>query len=179
MLTINVEKELAGKLGLEEGEYIIHSLAKGVIALSLSGPLKKSNSPLSPEEISVLKKLTTFRFESRIPYNVNKTLTDSEKNVLESLIKKEFVELYKGGKYAKTGVYNIPRSVYPLIKDAGPKASFAQPKAQIQTQAPAQIVPGKKLTGMEMLEKFGYAVVENEMEARELSSKLEKRIRAG
>ncbi len=183
-MLISVEKELAGKLGIEEGEYEVHKLAEGVIALSFSGELKKTGSPLSAEELSVLKKLTAFRFESRIPFNVNKTITEQEKKVLEGLIKKEFVELYKGGKYAKTGVYNISKNVYPLIREASEHMSQAQATAQGQPQqaqakpAPAQ-AQGKKLSGMEMLQKFGYAVIENEMEAREISSILEKHIRAG
>ncbi len=181
-MKIALEKELAQKLGLEEGEYEVHHLSKGVVALSFLNPLSKS--PLSQEEISVLRKLTAFRFESRIPYNVNKTLTDSEKKILEGLIRKEFVELYKGGKYSKTGVYNIPRSVYPLIREASIQAPKAQAQNQVrpqiaQTQPQPQPFPGKKLTGMEMLVKFGYAVIDNEMEAREISATLEKKIRAG
>ena len=183
-MLIAVDKELAGKLGIDEGEYEVHNLSKGVVALSFSGEFKRAKSPLSPDELSVLKKLTAFRFESRIPFNVNKTLTEQEKKVLEGLIKREFVELYKGGKYAKTGVYNISKNVFPLIREAGEQISQAQAKAQGQPQQPqARLAPpqvsGKKLSGMEMLQKFGYAVVENEMEARELSSILEKQIRAG
>ena len=182
-MSIAVEKEMAEKLGIEEGEYEVHQLAKGVVALSFSGPMKKSGSPLSQDELSVLKKLTAFRFESRIPFNVNKTLTEQEKKVLEGLIKRAFVELYKGGKYAKTGVYNISKNVYPLIREASEQASSAPAKAQVQQQAQAKPASpqsiGKKLGGMEMLQKFGYAVVENEMEARELSALLEKQIRAG
>ncbi|MFH1470623.1 MAG: hypothetical protein ABIF01_02650 [Candidatus Micrarchaeota archaeon] len=174
-MRIAVEKELAGKLGIAEGEYEVHKLAEGVVALSFSGELKQTNSPLSPEELAVLKKLTLFKFENRIPFNVNKTLNEQEKKVLEALIKHEFVELYKQGKYARTGVYNIPKDVYPLIVESSQAKSQAQAPARPQTQQ-AQT---KKISGMEMLEKFGYAVVENELEARELSSKLEKRIRAG
>lgn len=181
MKKVQLESPMAEMLGITPGEYDLHELSDGVIALSSS---KKSEakpeqkvepkpeqkkSVLSSEEITVLKKLIAFRFESRIPYNVNKTLSESEKKILEGLIKRNFVELYKQGKYVKTGVYNISEKVFPLIREAA---------AKNEPPAPSP-VPAGKLNGFGMLQKHGYAIIDNEGEARDISRMLENQIRAG
>jgi len=165
MRKITVESDVATKLGLEPGDYEVHEITKGVSVFSFLGKSEEKKSGLTNDELVVLKKLSLFKFESRIPFSVNKSLSEQEKKLLEGLIKRGFVELYKQGKYAKTGVYNIPKNLYPLIRDT-----------KIETP---QSAPAKKLTGVEMLQKYGYAIIENEMEARDLSRFLEKQIRAG
>jgi hypothetical protein len=154
--------ETASKLGLEPGEYEMHEIREGVVVLSFVGPPRKDEPAFGAEQLSVLRKLSSFRFEKRIPYAVNKSLTEAERKTLEGLIRQGLVELYREGKYSRTGVYNIPKSVYPLLREQG-----KEPRQNAR--------PG----GMEMLQKFGYAIVENEGEARDISGALEKQIRAG
>ncbi len=191
MLKINVDSELGSKLGLEPGEYELHQISKGVIALSYIGPVQEKGL-VSQEQLSVLKKLSAFRFEKRIPFTVNKSLNETERKILEGLIERGVVELYREGKYAKTGVYNISKKVFPLLygsgtgKEAKAQASAAQiPAANTNAQQVPQKTETKappmppKLFGMDSLSKFGYAIIENEFDARCLSSALEKQIRAG
>lgn len=115
---------------------------------------------ISKEEIELLKKLDKIKFADRIPYNVNKMLSKEEKDILAELIKKGVVIVYKGGKYAKTGVYDIPNKFYYLVKEA---------KGE----------PSEKLPPIEQLEKYGYLIVENEQLAKNISQLLERRIKAG
>jgi hypothetical protein len=87
-------------------------------------------------------------------------LSKEEKELLNELIKKGILIVYKGGKYSKTGVYDIPNKFYHLVKEKKEE-------------------PSEKLPPLEQLEKYGYMIVENENEAKSLSQTLERRIKAG
>ncbi|MFH1448088.1 MAG: hypothetical protein ABIG39_04445 [Candidatus Micrarchaeota archaeon] len=164
MRKITIDSETSKRLSLQPGDYELHEIREGVVVLAFHGKDPQKKDELSPDEFSVLRKLTEFKFEKRIPYTVNKTLSKHERDILDSLIKRGVVELYKGGKYKRTGVYNIPRKFYPLILKAN------------KTAPPA---PPKNLTPMEKLQDYGYAIISNEGEARDISRQLEKQIKAG
>lgn len=115
---------------------------------------------ISREDVELLKKLDKIKFAERIPYTVNKVLSKEEKEILSELIKKGVVVIYKGGKYSKTGVYDIPGKFYNLVKEEKKESR-------------------EKLPPIEHLEKHGYLIVENENEAKNISQMLEKRIKAG
>ena len=69
----------------------------------------------SPEDEGVLGKLLEIKFENRIPSKIEKLFSASEQGVIRQLIKKGYVQVFYGGKYTKTGVYNISNSVFPFI----------------------------------------------------------------
>ncbi len=162
MRKVSIDADIAKKLSIKQGTYELHEINE-VLVLSLSSE-KQEETQLTPDELSVLRKLSEFKFEKRIPYTVRKSLSKPEKDILDSLIKREIVELYKGGKYNRTGVYSIPRKFYPLILNANKKAPPSPPS---------------NLTHIEKLQRYGYAIITNEKEARDVSNSLEKQIKAG
>ena len=109
-LIVSIPSELAVKLGIKEGSNLkIYESKPGVISLELS---KEADAPkLSDQDIMILSKLLSFRFEQRIPESVNKQLTAGERKALSELLAKNFVNIFKGSKYPK-GVYNIKDFVY-------------------------------------------------------------------
>jgi hypothetical protein len=121
--------------------------------------LPEEKKGMGMEEMELLRKLNSIKFSERIPYAVNKKLSTREKEVLSKLIEKGAVQVYKGGKYSKTGVYEISNSVYTLLKGKKPEAEGG--------------------TAEEQLEKNGYAIVEDERNAEELCKKLDREIRSG
>ena len=120
---------------------------------------------LTGPELAVLRKLSDFRFEERIPADVNKTLSPAERAILTVLIEKKSVTIYSGGKYGKTGVYNIPKEIYPLLR-----ISPAGPEQQ-------QRIP--PVSSLEHLNMKGYMVIENENEAKRAVSILHEQIKLG
>lgn len=111
------------------------------------------------EEMGLLRKLNSIKFSERIPYNVHKKLSSREREVLSRLISKGAVLVYKGGKYAKTGVYNIKNEVYNLLKSG-------------QSDA-------KELSSEEKLERDGYVIIEDAREAERICGEFDREIRAG
>lgn len=138
---------------------------------------------LSQRELVLLKKLEAVRFEERTPANVSKLLSKDEDSTLQSLMQKEVVRLYKGGKYEKTGVYSISKNFYSSPKtQAGELPSEPKPVQAQESKAsvPAAPVPAARSdTGVPYLDKYGFIVVEGESEAKEISQKLEKQIKSG
>ncbi len=177
-LVLVIPRELAGRFS--EGEEVAtFELSPTMVLLVKRGaldelaarftapaaPARPAAPSFSDEEIELLRKLESFKFEERIPYNVHKGLGEKERKLLESLVKRGVVTVFKGGKYAKTGVYNIPSQYYSLVKKEG--------------AAPATPGPTRGETGIAHLEKYGYVVIESEGEAKQLSLSLEKRIKSG
>ena len=111
-----IPSEIAEALGTDmelthtkEG-IIITKTEERMMQKPMQKPIQK---PISGEEFAVLRKLNLFKFEKRTPSNVYKTLNRKEREVLKDLIEKGFVNVYKKGKYAKTGVYSIQKDIYP------------------------------------------------------------------
>ncbi|MEM3555752.1 MAG: hypothetical protein QXF56_03485 [Candidatus Micrarchaeia archaeon] len=158
-------KEVAMKLGLKGGEEIdFYEIKPGVFAVMRReeiervvkekiGEVELPKKELSDEEMRLLRKLNTIKFSERIPYDVNRKLNSRERDVLYNLIRKGAVRVYKGGKYSKTGVYDISNEIYPLVK--------------------------KSETPESSLESEGYAVIEDVKSAERVSSALQKEISFG
>ncbi|MEM3031097.1 MAG: AbrB/MazE/SpoVT family DNA-binding domain-containing protein [Candidatus Micrarchaeia archaeon] len=184
-------REVLAALGVGEGDELELSIAKpGIVVLTKAEarpkgePPARPPQPLSAEELSLLRKLDAIRFADRVPLEVNKGLTVGERKLLDGLIKKRVVTIYKGGRYAR-GVYNIPREYYPLVKkarEAGPSAQPAvQPRLPQQLPRPPSSAasPPPPLSSLQHLERFGFMIVSSEAEAKSISAQLEKRIKAG
>ncbi|MFA5106110.1 MAG: hypothetical protein WC506_04060 [Candidatus Micrarchaeia archaeon] len=145
----------------------------------------KQEGMLPPEQGRVLQKLISLRFEERTPSNVQGLLTQEEGEVLDSMLESGLIRLYKGGKYAKTGVISIPDSIFPKIPKEGHAQTPAQagnsnasgPARQYQAgQAPRQ---DSGIPIMQKIEKFGYTVLQNDAEAKEASNSLSAQIKEG
>lgn len=138
---------------------------------------------ISPDEVAVLKKLDTFRYTERTTTNVAKILSDQEKRLLEGLIKKQSVMLFKD---KKDSVYSISKDVYD--KFLMRKKAFIVPTPEPPkpaASAKSQPVPYIRLAGatqnenIERLEKEGFLVLSTEAEAAAVSLALEDSVRHG
>lgn len=135
----------------------------GLPAAEKKAPPTEKKGGLSDEELGVLRKLDSFRFSQRMPGSVNAVLSPKEKRTLDGLIQKRFVTIYYGGKYSKTGVYNIPKNIYPLLKKS-------RKESRKERADPSSV---------EHMERYGYMVVENERDAKRIGAMLEERIKDG
>ena len=132
----------------------------------------QASGGLSDNEIQVLKKLDTFRFPERTQANVGKLLNDSEKAVLEDLIKKKAVTLFKG---QKGSVYSISNAIYMkfLMRKKEAIAKIESERKLKKTAANIEDANVKKL------EDAGYIVLQTEAEAGNVSKELEESIHSG
>jgi len=123
------------------------------------------------DELRLLRKLDRIAYTERLPPKVQRLLLEDEKKVLKELIEKGFVRIYKAGKYAQTGVYDISSKIYPLVRQ----------KAAVQAAEipPERTAEKRTLTWDEHLGKYGYVIVENEIDAKAASAKLEQEIKSG
>ncbi len=145
---------------------------------------------ISPEELHVLKKLDTLRFNQRTEDGVAKILNAQEKQVLERMIKFKIVGLFK-----KDGinVYSIPKSVYdtflmrnkPERREEPAAAPRAAPQQQPSRQSPSFQRPTTgpvdidRSPEVKELEEKGFLVLPTESEAARVSLMLEDSIRRG
>lgn len=120
----------------------------------------------TPEELSLLKKLDTIKYEKRLPPHVDKLLSPEERELIDKMLKKGLLRIYKGGKYASTGVYDIPRSVYALLR-----RSRAEPEEKLMEK--------EGISWDAHLHKYGYVVIADENEAKAVSRQLERQIKGG
>lgn len=150
---------------------------------------------ISPEELHVLKKLDTLRFNQRTEEGVSKLLNAQEKTVLERMIKFKIVGLFK-----KDGIniYSIPKSVYDTflmrnkpgerpqeqqeperqqVQQRPPTPQAQRPSFQRPTQGNPMDID--KSPEVKELEEQGYLVLQTESEAARVSLMLEDSIRRG
>ena len=108
----------------------------------------------SEDELAVVTKLLNLRFADRTPSKTMKMLNEREKKVLDSLMRKKQVWLFKNStKYSKEGVYNIDNKLFNLWKENKTKQhsnSFL----------------------FSTLEKNGYVVVMDSNDARRFSDEI-------
>lgn len=124
---------------------------------------------LTDEEKDVIMKLLSVRFEQRTPQNVTKTLSPKELEVLKTLEKKGFVNVFIGRKYAG-GVYNIDDRIFSMLQSR----KTEQSKAGTAPRGPA--APPSEAE--ELLRKKGYLVL-GEKEALAIMGKLKERLKRG
>jgi len=148
-----------------------------------SAPLPSSKRfDLSQNEISVLKKLDTLRYLERTATNVSKLLNDAEKKILQEMVNKNVVALFKD---KKEGPYSISKDVYDRFlmrkKELIRKTEGAGAKPVVEKPI---VIPYKKIAGIqnesiEKLEKDGFLVLPTEAEAASVSLALEESVRHG
>ncbi len=213
------KRQLEGAgLGREDDVYII-TLQRGVLAVirksSFKDLLKEKvrmalelpelpQVELTGDDLSLLRKITSVKFEERIPENVLKMLSGKEMQQLKSLVDRGILSVYKGGKYQAKGVYAIPRDVYRYVRRVLDEGIGASPPAKAQLQAeeqpvvpkeqkispqkseeqsPQRIVPQQEYKlvadAVRVLDKDGFVVISNDDLARAISGTLQEKIKKG
>ena len=187
----SVPPEIANAASLE-----IFPLRDGIYLLSIKGAIggQKAAGHLSEPELALVKKLLAIKFEKRTPSDVDRTLSSQEKATLASLMEKKVVNIFRSGKY-ENGVYNVSDTVFGQTRDAMPThasgaeagsgAHFAAPSAtgtgaaapQASKGAPA--AAGRAAPPQHDPLSRGWLVLDNEGDARALSSAVAERIKAG
>lgn len=133
-----------------------------------------SQSMLNDSEQSVVNKISRIRFFERNEEMVGKTLNSDEKKILEGLINRRVVVLFKSAKYPN-GVYNISNKIYFSNKQQRSMQNRALDSAvsggntskDKQTFDPNAIEgPALAINTIEHLKKLGYMVLSNESEAK-------------
>ena len=127
----------------------------------------------SPEELGVLRKMDTIRYENRTAENTLKILNESEKKVFQRLITNGAVARFKG----KDGKdhYSIPKNIYDR---------FLMRKKPLDKEEPYNFIVPKVPKNPEdenivELQKNGFLVLQTEAEASKVSLLLEQSIRHG
>ncbi len=130
----------------------------------------------SAEELAVLKKIDTIRYENRTQENTMKILNDSEKKVLQRLLAIGALSQFKG----KSGkeLYSIPKNIYDNFLMRKKLQPQAKPAAyNFVRQAPKHQEPEDE--NVAALENNGFLVLQTEAEASRASLLLEQSIRHG
>lgn len=209
-LAINIPTEVLNALGIKDGDDVdffrynkasfLFAKKDDIVALitKLQERKVQAAQPVAPSagapqvseaELAVLKKLDTLRYSERTKDKVNSILNPNEKLVLQSLMKKKMVSLFKkpGEQEFK---YGIQKSVYDMFlykkRQQQSVAQLAQNHAEPK-QVTRQVVQPKpkqweaKLGSnyVDLLESKGFLVLNNEADAANASAALETSIRQG
>jgi len=199
-MVLSLPADAAGGFG--EGEADILPLGPGILLVARAGLLQEklrekdtepkggpmqagraSNSMplLSPAETALVRKLCAIRYEERLVAATQKKLGAAEAKLLEGLLKKGVLSIFKSAKY-KDGVYNIPQDVFRAVsagekygraqermEDTGNRGGREEEKAK-PLPAPSVAVRSHDsslpINSPAHLAKFGYMVLDNENEAR-------------
>lgn len=133
----------------------------------LPAEIPSEKLPVSFEELGLLKKMAAMPMESRTIKGMG--LSGAEQMMLNVLKKRGFI-FFSEKKYPG-GVYGLSREAYEMAT----RGSFFSP-----VPSPAERLSEKKiLTWDEHLAKYGYVIIENEVEARDASLRLEQELRTG
>jgi hypothetical protein len=128
----------------------------------------------SAEELSVLKKIDTLRYENRTQENTYRILNESERRVLQSLIAHGAVSQFKGK--AGKDLYSIPKGIYDNFLMRKKPAARAEPYNNVTPQVSSKDPRDENVVE---LEKNGFLVLQTEAEASKVSLLLEQSIRHG
>ena len=183
-LAIIIPEDLVKKLDIRPDTPIrIYEITAGTVAIE-----KVKLAPLSDSEVALLQKLLQVKFEDRTPEKVDSTLSPSEKKTVGDLVKRHLLTIYYGGKYAKSGVYNVPNLVYRQITERlKPEAKQVQavPKIDLERSKTVEKQIKKELKEekreetdpIKRLNKEGYIVLQSEADAKNISDVLSEKIK--
>lgn len=142
-----------------------------------SSPRMRIPSAPSPEELAVLKKIDTIRYDARTTESTAKILNDAEKRVLQKLILDGSIVPFKG----KDGKerYSISKSIYDnfLMRKKPVKEQPSPESVTVPTTTP--IIKSLQDENVALLERNGFIVLPTEAEAGKVSLLLEQSIRRG
>ncbi len=135
---------------------------------------------VSRGELAVLKKLDTLRYNERTRSNVKSILSQEEGSILQSLLKRGYVKLFK--KEGDTDYrYSIPKDIYNAFlfgkRNVPVEKEKESQKGAEQDQHIVKLKESNKYS--DELEAKGFLVISSEPEATMLSTMLEESIRQG
>ncbi len=150
-------------------------------AVKLQSQQPQLTAQLSDQDLEVLKKIDTIRYENRTTDNINKVLDEKDRSTLQMLILSGVV-----GKFRKNGreLYSISKQVYDRYlmrkKPAAPQqpAPFS-PSFKTSIASAARQKGQERDQDIESLEKNGFVVLSSEAETSRVSLILEQSIRRG
>lgn len=174
---------------LKEGAYLV--VLGDFFEKECAKSIKPITYSLSDPEKDLIRKLLLIRFEKRLPQEVAKVFSKEENDLLERLVSKKIIQVFYGGKYEKSGVYNISSFAFNQARNIEPKqiqkpANLIEKSGRIEsnpvhegTKANKEdpLFKSESLTLSEHLEKFGFVVVENEFEARRFANSIQNLIK--
>jgi len=176
--------ELPGEFsGAEEAELFRLKDGYYLLSVPLGKPAEKQAATFrsgegfqipTEAEKKVLKRLLSIKFQNRTPDYVNRVLSNEEKNVLEELERKKFINMFRGEKYPN-GVYNINDKIYATLYG---KRTVKQTVREIERPpaAPAGKEPAESPAGV--LDRKGYAVGSSK-DLKEIIDKNKTAIKSG
>ena len=136
---------------------------------------------ISEDELKLLKKLDTIRYNERTKAKVTGMLNQEEKAVLQRLLKRRAVTLFQKSPDQEPK-FGISKGVYDQFLFGKREKAGAPSPAPIQ-QAPQpkkwEVSLKGEETNLSKLEAEGYLVLSNEAEATALSTALEDSIKRG
>ncbi len=154
--------------------------------VTIQRPAQQGES-LGVDEIAVLKKLDTLRYQQRTQANVERMLNAQEKETLKQLIKKKAVSAFRSEK-DKAVLYSIQKNVYDMYL-MRKRMAVQQPASRPMPQPPPapeeqyahllRIRGNMEDDNIKLLEKQGFVVLQTEAEAATVSAALEESIRRG
>lgn len=153
---------------------------------SRSAQASGGDEKISQDEMVVLKKLDSLRYNMRTKANIIKMLGSEETSILKGLMKKKAVTLFAKDK-SKEPLFSISKNVYDKylmrknLDQQGAVAKAIEPKIinTYQKQQGAQNMAGIENANVKKLEEDGFIVLQYEAEASTLSLALEQSIRRG
>lgn len=175
---------------------VVNTVPKPAAKAYVPNASSARNISLEPDELIVLKKLDTLKYNDRTNVKVAAMLNSQEKETLQVLLKKGYISPFKkaGDKDVR---YSIQKSIYDMFlyrnkRPAEQPAATAQSRASVQQSVRAANTAmqqpkawEQKLTtsGSEayiaLLESKGFLVLNNEADAAMVSASLEDSIRQG
>jgi bifunctional DNA-binding transcriptional regulator/antitoxin component of YhaV-PrlF toxin-antitoxin module len=211
-LSVNIPFEVISVLGLKDGDdvdffmhpekYFIFAKKSDIVPMLLKNgqqpkPTEETLAPptgvmVDAEELGLLKKLDEFRYPDRTRDKVNAKLNDKETQVLQGLMKKKIVALFKKPNEQEYR-YSISNDVYTKflfrMRGLAPDKELEMLKWQKEEPVRQPLKESgpkeweKKIggvdTNMGLLETNGFIVLQTEAEASALSIALEDSIRRG
>ncbi len=194
-LAVYLPYDMVKALELKEGEEIdflprgtYYMVAKksalADMMIGMAQPAAKDGKPQQPgisqEELAVLKKIDTIRYNDRTKERLKKLLDIDERKILVRLIKKKYVSAFK--KQGETEFkYGIAKSIYnKFLMRTGQQTATQQASQQTRTEPRKwEQKLGSDTSYVDLLESNGYIVIPNQIEATNVSKSLEASIRGG
>ena len=181
-----VPREVLDELAVKSGDEVVfvRDGARFFITKRVSAAAWRNAPMLTEAELKLLMKLDEMRYNERTKEAVNKRLNDDERRILQRLLNRKYVSLFKKGEEGE-GVYSISGEVYSrfMFGRRGQDAASIIADVMAGNAAGQQ---GQEHTGgrgqeqyMHALETNGYLVLDNRDDATKMSIALEDSIKAG
>ena len=158
----------------------VSSLISGNLSVAIP-VVQKGDDYISNEELQVLKKLDTVRYQQRTKKKVAEILNREESRLLEQLIEKNAVNTFKKDNQE---LYSISRGIYDkfLMRNKVPEKRADSKGVAVPTPPKVQLsghIEGPYSHFIKILENDGFLVLQTEAEAGGVSLALEESIRHG